>query len=356
MALSGCQQKDEIVTYKVPKKIPEQLLPEKQRMLAAMVPRDGKVWFFKVLGPKSAVDLVADPFRDFVTGIQFDSQGEPELGDLPDGWRRGGEKAMRHATIDINTPKKQLDLSISFLPSPGSTEGEVWDTYVDQNINRWRGQVGLKPSTDKWAGGTEIKIDAAEGVGVWFDQSGDPSDVAATSMGTPPMMAGGMGPMNPGPLNPGTGAAPANPETQAPARPKIEFNSPDGWQEIQASGMREVAFKLGSDEQAAEVTIITAGGDLRSNVARWMGQVAGQQPADAAVDEMMASVQKFQVSGREAQRFIIAGDAESGKMSIDATIVDLGGGFSKFIKMTGNPKTVAEQTESMRTFLESLSF
>lgn len=356
IALGGCQQNEGVVTYKVPTKIPEQLLPEKERMLAVMVPRGEKVWFFKVLGPKSAVDLIADSFQDFVTSIQFDSRGEPELSMLPDQWRRGADKAMRFATIDINTPKKQLDLSVSFLTSPGTTEGEKWDAYVVQNVDRWRGQVGLGPSTQKWSGGEPIEIAAAEGMSVLVDIIGDPGSGGAASMGMPPMMSRGMGGPAPGGPAPGGARAPAAPAVPAPERPEISSDTPEGWQKIQASGMRELAFKVGAEEAAAEVTVITAGGDLRSNVARWMGQVAGEKPEEAAVDAMMDSVQKFEVSSRDAQRFIIAGDADQGQESIDATIVDLGDGRSKFIKMTGNPKTVAEHTESMRTFLDSLSF
>lgn len=363
LLLGGCDKQEGIVQYKIPKKVPEQLLPEDDRLLAVMVPRGDKVWFFKVMGAESSVDLIDEAFRGFVQSVQFDDQNEPVLDNLPEGWRRGGIKPMRHATIDINTSKKQLDLSISFLTGPSVEDQEEWDAYVVQNVDRWRGQVGLEPSTDKWAGGQPIEVPQAQGPSVWVDVIGQ------AGSGAPPMagMGGGMmgGGMMGGPMS---GAAPtgATPPSAAPTGPpsasaganatEIEHVGPEGWQKQAARGMRELVYQVGEGETSAEVTLITAGGDLRSNVARWMKQVAGQAPEDAAVDEMLAGAEKFDVSGRPAQRFIIPGDVEKGQDSIDATIVEFEQGRSKFIKMTGHPETVAEQSNSMRTFLDSLSF
>ncbi|QEF96684.1 hypothetical protein Mal15_07120 [Stieleria maiorica] len=356
VALAGCEQPEGIVTYKIPKKVPEQLAPGKDRLLAVMVPRGEKVWFFKVLGPEDAVARIDDAFKAFVKSVQFDANDEPVLESLPDGWRRGGKKPMRFATIDINTPEKQLDLSVSNLSVPGTMDDAAWDDYVQQNVNRWRGQVGLDPSTEKWSGGEAMEVDAAQGNAVWVDLVGVPGAGGAGPMG----MMSGAGMPNGG--MPGTGMPSAGPLTSpsggataaaAPPSP-LEFETPDGWNklEVRPGGMREAAFSV--DE--SEVTVITAGGDLRSNVARWMGQVAGGSPEDTAVDEMLAGAKKFDVSGRPAQRFIIAGDAEKGQKSIDATIVEMAGGRSKFIKMTGDAKTVAEQSDAMQAFLDSLSF
>ena len=271
LALAGCQQQEGIVTYKIPTKVPEQLLPGKDRMLAAMVPRGSQVWFFKVLGPGAAVDMIDDQFQDFVKNIQFDAADEPVIDSLPEGWRRGGKKPLRFATIDINTPKKQLDLSISSLSAPEKD----WDAYVAENVNRWRGQVGLAPSEDKWSGGQSIEIAAAQGQSIWVDVTGEPGAGGAAPMG---MMPGG-GPFQDGPTDATMAADPTASEIETT---ELQSEVPPGWekQAVSKGGMREAAFTVGQ----SEVTVITAGGDLRSNVARWMGQVAGTQPDDAAVD------------------------------------------------------------------------
>ncbi|QDV87987.1 hypothetical protein [Stieleria magnilauensis] len=351
LIIGGCEQPEGIVTYKIPTKVPEQLLPGKDRLLAVMVPRGEKVWFFKILGPEDAVALIDDEFQSFVKSVQFDSSDEPVLEPLPEGWRRGGKKPMRFATIDINTPKKQLDLSISNLSVPGTMDEAAWNDYVQQNVNRWRGQVGLKPSSEKWSGGESIELAAAEGQAVWVDLVGQPGAATAAPMGMMP----GAGPMGmPPAARPPVNASTGSPPQGTPTQTSLQSETPEGWErlDVRPGGMREAAFKVGE----SEITVITAGGDLRSNVARWMGQVAGGKPEESAVDEMMAGAEKFDVSGRPAQRFIIAGDAEKGQKSIDATIVEMEGGRSKFIKMTGDPETVAEQSDAMRAFLDSLSF
>ncbi len=51
------------------------------------------------------------------------------------------------------------------------------------------------------------------------------------------------------------------------------------------------AFSVGPEDSAAELTVIPAGGDLRGNVARWIGQVRGDQAPDEMVDKALADAQ-----------------------------------------------------------------
>jgi hypothetical protein len=334
--LSGCSEQEEIVVYEVPKSVPEQLLPGKERLLGAIVPRGEKVWFFKLRGPQKAVDLVDEEFEQYFKAIKFNERGEPVLEELPEGWRKGGRRPMRFATIDINTPGKQLDVSISDLPPFGE-----WPDYVKQNVNRWRGQVNLPESDEKFAGAMPVDIAAAEGQAVWVDLLGEPGDDSMMSSQAP--------------FAPFASNQNAGPQTPRPKPLQLDYETPESWREGKAGGMRMAEFQVGPEDKSAEVTVISAGGDLRSNVARWMGQVAGAPPEDAAVDTMLEAAEKFEVSGRPAQRFVIPGDAEKDQTSIDATIVDLDGQMSLFIKMTGPPKTVQDESDAMRTFLESLT-
>ncbi|KAA5544467.1 hypothetical protein FYK55_09045 [Roseiconus nitratireducens] len=375
LLLAGCGSEEGVVTYTIPTEVPEQLAPGKQRMLGAIVPRGDKVWFFKVMGPEKAVELVDDQFRQFVQGIQFGEDGNPVLEPLPETWRRGGDKPMRFASIDINTPKKQLDLSVSDLPSFGT-----WDDYVKRNVDRWRGQLSLEPSDEKWSGGQPLDVPAAEGESVWVDLTGEAAAGGGGMMagGGPfsagPFSGGGPnspGPNSPGPMSPGpvaSGAAAGGPPSSAipgagnlppatdAAQPKVDFERPDGWRDGRKSMMRWASFEVGGEDAAAEVTVIPALGEVRDNVARWMGQVAGKPPADEEVDKMLADAESLTISGFPAQRFVIEGDPEQGQKSIDATMVPRPGQQTVFIKMTGPPETVAEQSDAMRTFLKSLSF
>lgn len=356
MTLTGCEQSEGIQTYTIPKKVPEELLPGKERMLAVMVPRVDQVWFFKVTGPEDAIGLIEKEFRKFVSNLQFDESGNPILVQLPEGWRRGGEKRMRFATIDIKTPKKQLDLSISSLGNPAK-DTVSWDAYVVQNVDRWRGQLRLGPSEARWSGGVPIKLDAAEtdwgmdGKGVWVDFIGEPGGGGMMgAAGSRPPFAGAV---------PGAMPAAKPPVSPPPAAKQsgVDFEIPKGWRDLPGkSSMRLVSLAAGPEDAEVEISVLPAGGDLRGNVARWMGQVIEGSPDPADVDKMLESAQKLKVSGRDAQRFLITGDASKGQDSIDATIVPLEGTSSMFVKMRGPSETVAQESDSMVTFLQSLSF
>lgn len=340
VVIAGCNRTDPIVTYTVPTVVPQELQPGKERMLAAMLPKGDQVWFYKVTGPEDSIASVESEFRGLVEATEF-TDGAPALANLPDGWRLGPEKAMRFATINVPTPDNQLNISVSQLG-----RNEDWDEQVKLNVNRWRGQLGLSPSEDKWAEGVEFDVAAADAKGIWVDLVGDPSSGGA------PMMAPFAGGMADGPKS----KIPQTPpdDVAMEADPRVKFDRPEGWRDGRMSSMRMAAFNVGPEDSLAELTVIPAGGDLRGNVARWLGQVREEQVPDEVVDKALAEAKVVEVAGRSGQRFFLSGeDATSGTV-IDATIVPMDGGMSLFVKMTGPAKTVTEQSEAITSFLESL--
>ena len=345
----GCSKAEPIVTYTIPTKLPEQLEPQKDRMLASIVPLGEKVWFFKVTGPETAIEEIEESFKEFVAGVKFKS-GKPDLKELPEGWRRAGEKPMRYASIDVTTPTKQLDISISNLPRPPESVSPDWNNYVSMNINRWRGQLGLDPSEEKWAGAETMDVAAADGDAIWFDKLGEPGGGKKSMM---PPFAGG-GPMAPFAASQGRESTNGGPKESPKSR--FKFDRPDGWRDGRMSSMRWAAFNVGPEESPAEVTVMPAGGDLRGNVARWIGQVLGESPEAKIVDKALADASKLDVDGRQAQRFLLTGKDPDAGTAIDATIVPMDGGVSMFIKMTGPVATVTDQRDSLGSFLQSLRF
>ena len=114
------------------------------------------------------------------------------------------------------------------------------------------------------------------------------------------------------------------------------------------------AFSIGPEDSPAELTVIAAGGDLRGNVARWLGQVRQGQVPDEVVDKALAEARTVDVDGRTGQRFLLTGEDAMKGTAIDATIVPIDGGTSLFVKMTGPAKTVTQQSEAIASFLDSL--
>lgn len=399
MLVAGCSSEAPIITYEIPTTVPAALASEETRMVAAILPQEKQAWFFKLMGRKSAIDTVSDTFRDFVETVRFE-EGVPILDELPEGWRMGGKRAMRFASVDIDTPTEQLDLSISPL-----SRMEDWDKLVTMNVNRWRGQVGLEESDEQWASGEELEREPTTEDGVssiWIDVTGRP-DPGGSPMGSmagapfagqkPPFAdlasAVGSDPATdphaglpreareaiasgklkaPGPAskspsmgdNVQSSSTADSPEPAADS--KLKFDRPEGWRDGRMSSMRMAAFNVGPEDAFAEVTVISAGGDLRGNVARWMGQIRQGQVPGEDVDEALENAEELEVDGREAQRFILLpessdeSDSETDPTAIDATIVPLENGFSLFIKMTGPMSIVKDQSEVMKAFITSLKF
>lgn len=333
-------------------------------MLAAMVPVGQDVWFYKLTGPKTTVDTVADRFESFVKSVDYDDAG-PVLDTLPADWKIGGERAFRFATIDVPVMAgdgeggKPLDISISKL-----SKQDDFDSMIAMNVNRWREQLGLPPSGQARAGAATIDVAAADDPSIWVDLLGD------ASAGMPPMMSGGLA----GGFSGGDQIEPAMPkqatssspdqskpepragvakQNEAESKSPVNFEIPDGWRAGRTSSMRLASFNVGPEGSAAEMTVIPAGGDLRLNVERWIEQIRGEKPSEAIVDQAISDGRAMTVDGRDAQRFYLSGDDESGT-AIDATVVNLDDGFSLFVKMTGPAATVSDQRDRIGAFLDSM--
>jgi len=130
--LVGCQE--EIRRYQVPR-----VEKPAKRMIAAIIPREDRTWYVKVIAPASELEAHAQTIEAFIQSLQFPGT-EPIRWTLPDGWHLSVEKkAMRYATLRIGSPTGP-ELTISF--GSGLQAADVL-----ANVNRWRGQLDLDPIT-----------------------------------------------------------------------------------------------------------------------------------------------------------------------------------------------------------------
>lgn len=196
IAGGGCEKTEEIARYTVAKPPPIEAANNARpggtadeppgeptdRTLAAIVPRQGQGWFFKLTGPKDAVAAQADPFTALVKSVQFTADGKPRW-TLPDGWQEQPGSQLRYATLVIPGGEKPLEVSVTALPNPGDDEAG----YVLVNVNRWRGQLKLPPiAADQLAGeSTRLELDGATATLVNLLGTAAPN-----SMGRPPLMSG----------------------------------------------------------------------------------------------------------------------------------------------------------------------
>ena len=153
---------------------------EKLRTIAALVPRGERVWFFKLTGSLNTVGAQAQNFDAFVKSIRFGASaqkppaepsgpapvtGEPRW-DVPAGWVKQPEKPMRFATFKTSDDASAPEVIVSSFGAFG--------TMLD-NINRWRGMVGLEPINDEKQQPVE-RIKVAGQDGALFDLTGPARD------------------------------------------------------------------------------------------------------------------------------------------------------------------------------------
>ncbi len=107
------------------------------RMFAAIVPQGKEVWFYKMTGPVETVEALIKPLADFIQSVKY-AEGKATW-KLPAGWKEQPGNQFRFATLIVPSQSGPLEFTVSKL---GAGPEEV--PYVAANINRWRGQLGLK--------------------------------------------------------------------------------------------------------------------------------------------------------------------------------------------------------------------
>ncbi|HEY5312927.1 MAG TPA: hypothetical protein VIK18_10430 [Pirellulales bacterium] len=326
--------------------------PVPARMLAAVVLHDDQGWFFKLTGPPEAVKDQTAAFRKFIESVHF-VRSLPKW-ELPSGWHEEPGTAMRFATLRVPTAGPSLELSVINLPS----DNENKDQYLLANINRWRGQLGLPPTDLAELPKQLTTIKLKEGEAALVDFEGQ-----STSGG----MGGGMG----GPLagrrgGPFSGDVTA--EGRAPHPPtmaetgdagggqpaEIHFDTPPGWHQAPAGGMRKAAFDIGDPEKHALVTVIDLGpeaGGLLANVNRWRGQLQLQPIGE---DELEKQVKQLPVDGKQGQYVELFGPLTIEPRQATLAVMVEHGGLNWFIKLSGDASIARHEKPHFEHFVKSL--
>jgi len=210
------------------------------------VPHGDRVWFFRLSGPSQAVADRKPEFDSFIRSLQFtDGADKPVKWTAPQGWREMPGGQLRYASFRIGG-KDGLELTVVPL-------GKEAASTLD-NVNRWRGQLGLKP-----IGEAELPL---------FCAPLKIGDIDATLVD---MSGAGSAPPSP---PPGMGTPPPD----RPSKPKLDYRVPEGWKEQGGAGSDQAASFLVYDGERLARTTITMlpgpAGGLLANVNRWRDQVS----------------------------------------------------------------------------------
>jgi hypothetical protein len=337
-------------------------------------------------------------------------QGHPDLSPgtgsptlkykAPSGWQEVAPGEMRAASFRVSGQNgKQADVSV--VPLPGMAGGDL------DNVNRWRGQVGLKgvsqeelsklaqpveidhqpaqlydQAGENPGSGDKTRILAAitrrEGTAWFFKMTGDDALVAEQKPAfieflksvSLPSAAGqaGLPPSHP-PIG-GSELPPSHPpiegaKMQAQSAPaassgqdKPAWQVPAGWQEAPGGQFLVAKFLIkGAGDAQAAVNVSTSAGDgggLLANLNRWRGQL-GLGPVDEA--DLSKQVQPLELPGTKATLADISGtDARTGhKAHLLAAIVPQGQ-QTWFYKLMGDEQVVQQQKEAFTKFVQTAKY
>ncbi len=194
------------------------------------------------------------------------------------------------------------------------------------------------------------------------DGERDPNEVAAVlPSGHPPV--------------PGVTAPRTPPQDEPPAErdpDAVTWDVPAAWTEVEPqSAMRAAEFRLPADSadgEAGEMTVFIfppgVGGDIDSNIQRWVGQFAGAE--GAPLDDDAAEVAKRTVNGLTATVVDVSGTYQPSAMTFRGSAPEPRPGFrllgaivetpkgNWFFKATGPQAVMDAQQEAFNIFVESV--
>jgi hypothetical protein len=354
VTVAGCGQQEKITSYRVKK--PEVIDPTlvsaastpaapatEQQTLGLIVPIGDTSWFFKLTGDAKSVEPQQDAFLEFTKSIKFSGGADAQPSwTLPAGWKDLPGSQFRFATIrmaESDAAGKPLEISVS------SAGGDML-----ANINRWRGQLNLKPiaATDLGDATKAVKVDGHDAIFVSLVGKG-----SGQMGGAPfaPFAGGGSGSGGKLPADhPPIDSVQSAPLAKAAPSGDLKYDAPPEWSPGKANAFSLAAFKVVDGDAQADITVSTAGGELLANVNRWRGQLS-LPPIDAA--ELSKSIQKIETLGTTGAYVEIVGPEGAKRESILGVQAEAGG-RTWFVKLKGDAKLAEQEKPRFEAFVKSL--
>ena len=299
-------------------------------------------------------------------------------GPIPEGWERLQPSRFRVLHYGV---KDQPDVVCYLTVLP---RGDIVD-----NVNRWRGEMGLDPAPPEATralpehplagkpaafvhlkGNLRAMRSKLDDAGLLGLVSAAPGRVVTLKLTGPEAVVGQLEPTflqlaasiryavdtqkrsthhapHPTTTTP-TQAPPRTPAHGATSAKPLAFDLPDGWSKGPDVPYASHVFQGGPEEDRVRITITTLGGltgALDANIARWARQI-GINVADATANDAI------DVLGQAATLVHFESPDKEGRAILGALLEE--GGSTLVIKLTGSKTQVAAQGSAFRAFARSL--
>lgn len=356
--LFGCREDKAIRSYTVAKvkSARESTTAEPAQMLGLILPHQGNAWFLKLTDTPEKVQALAGDFRKLASSIQFDEQGKPKW-ELSPSWQ---EKLLQQITYAKFLHQGGSEGTLTQLAT-NTEDGQQWEAYVRENVNRWRKQLDLEPQ-DWSAMQQDLEEFPSHSTGsakAYFVSIVGTRSVAGAGMGSDapfldrmraePSRSSESSQSNSAAKDPQAEAPPT-----APSRPSLTYQVPDQWKEIAATGIRLASFEVEHEGQTASVVVSTAGGELEASISMWLEQ-AGVEPNVDKIKQISDQASRGQALGTDYRCYLIEGPGDEAN-SIRVAVLPSSQNHNFYIKMVGKKSVVAAQSAAMDQFISSLKF
>jgi len=313
------------------------------RFLIAIIPEGKSAFFIKASDQPERLESLFEPLRQIAAGFKLGEDRKPDW-ELPNDWQVLPGSGITAAVIEAPAEGAPVRFLVTELSMP--TAKEDLDGFLENNINRWRGQLGLSENTIA-------------------EQRPDLVEVAREDDSLPAYMLDmtGVSSSSQPPMGMGAASAPMPPmsKSKPPKDSPLKYSAPEGWNDQGPSGIRDASFSIGSEASKGEVTVVFAGGDRLPNVERWQGQLnpdggadVNQASATRAV-ENATSVQSLK--GIEGQLYLLLGPEGDNQPAMLVAILPSGRGESSlFVKLTGSAQLAQENRDKLIAFISSLEW
>jgi hypothetical protein len=287
---------------------------------------------------------------------QHDDDARPTPEDaswtLPEGWQVDpGQRAMRYVTLRAG------ELEVAVTQFPGSVGSLL------QNVDRWRGQLGLPPAPPHELEELVQALEHPDAEVSLVDLANPESDQrlwvtllrrpAVTwfvkTQGTVAQVdAAGEA------LLAFVGSLRFKAGTPASAPPPLRpaWTAPEGWTEAKAEPPRLASYAVGSGDERAEATVSSFPGQVGSlidNVNRWRDQL-GLEPVEN-VDALSPAPQPARIGHSDGTLVTLHGDAQTLVVAFA-----LHEGETWFFKLRGSKALVAREAERFQAWTASVDF
>lgn len=311
---------------------------------------------------------------------------------VPADWQEAPPGEMRVASYHVKGKDGKM-ADVSVIPLPGMAGRDI------DNVNRWRGQVGLPAVSESELGKLSEAVQVGGQEGKLYEMAGQNSgsgeknrilaaivhrsdaawffkmvgDDALVGEQKPALVdylksfsfpgAGGaagientqLPPSHP-PIGNITPAAAASAPTSSEGKP--EWQVPAGWKEIDGGQFLVAKFLIGgSDNSQAAVNVSMSAGDgggVVGNVNRWRGQLGLSQLSQADVDKLVTSID---IDGGKAMLVDMSGtDVKSGAQTRLVGAIVPKAQQTWFYKLMGPATLVEQQKEAFTKFVQSAKY